>query len=315
VVNRPGNARFRPGLLCCAAWLLALLAPALATAQPVAVFELDDYLDPRLLGTEFQENGGIEPGHRFVVGEMLAGVISDFEHQGFYSAGQTEFTHVTARLYQGRSQFNLLATVFNPRTSPVFGQGSEESPGTIPGGERARVIPDYQLRLQYGLYQLTPGTADNRFIDRLLFSVGYARTNAGDQIYNLGMVFDIDIPIKALLGSVGYDWRIVDGGFDQHRLLYFYRWSNEDVIGRVSLPVRLSFGGERSEAHWRLAPVRLEMGVKVPVERLRTTIHLTYAPSFRPASRGFEQGWNHEFAAFLDVMPLTKVLISARRQP
>lgn len=295
------------------AWCLLLFAPAFVLAQPVAVFELDDYLDPRLLGTEFREDGGIEPGYRFVVGELLAGTISDFEHQGFYSTGETEFAHVTARLYQGRSQFNLLATVFDPRTSPVFGRGSEEAPGTIPGGERARVIPDYRLRLQYGRYRFNQGTAERSFIDRLLFSVGYARTDAGDRIYDLGVVFDI--PIDTLLGSFGYDWRIVDGGFDQHRLLYFYRWSNKELIGPVSLPVRLSFGGERSETHWRWAPIRLEVGAKVPVERLRTTLHLTYAPSFRLVSRGFEQGWNHELAAFLDFVPLTKVFTPVRRQP
>ncbi len=290
-----------------------MIAPALAAAQPIAVFELDDYLDPRLLGTEFREGGGIEPGNRFVVAEVLAGVISDFEHQGLFSDGETEFAHIASSLYVGRSQFNLLATVFDPRTSPVFGRGSEEAPGTIPGGERARVIPDYRLRLQYGRYKFNPGTAGDSFIDRLLFSVGYARTDAGDQIYDFGLV--LDIPIEDKLGSFGYDWRIVDGGFDQHRLLYFYRWANENVIGPVSFPVRLSFGGERSETHWRLAPVRLEVGAKVPIERLRTTVHLTYAPSFRPASRGFEQGWNHELAAFLDVVALTKVFAPSRRQP
>jgi len=55
------------------------------------------------------------------------------------------------------------------------------------------------------------------------------------------------------------------------------------------------------------------VGGKVSIERLRTTLHLTYAPSFRPASRGFEQGWNHELAVFLDVVPLTKVFTPARQ--
>jgi hypothetical protein len=309
-VSRQRGERCRPALRWCAVWLLALLAPGLAAAQSVTVFELDDYLDPRLLGTQLREGGEIVPGYRFVVAELLAGTVSDFEHQGSYGAGETEFAHVTARLYQGRSQLNLLATVFNPRTSPVFGLGSEERSGTIPARERARVIPDYQLRLQYGRYEFNRGTASDSFIDRLLFSVGYAQTHAGDQIYDLGVV--LDLPIRDFLGSFGYDWRIVEGGFDQHRLLYFYRWPNEKVVGPVGLPVRLSFGGERSEGHWRLAPFRLEVGVTVPIERLQTTLHLTYAPSFRPASLGFEQRWNHELAAFFDIVPLTKVFTHTR---
>jgi hypothetical protein len=321
VVTPSGGSRGATGLRWLAAFVLALAGPAATPAQPVAVFELDDYLDPRLLGARVTEEDKIEPGNRFLVTELITGAISDFEHQGLYSEGRTEFAHLAAKLYSGRRQFNVLATVFDPRFSPRFGRERNEAPGAIPSAERARVIPDERIRLQYGWYSFNPGTSEDGFIDRFLLSAGAARTAAGDRIYDLGLVVDLPMSFddKNLLGSLGYDWRIVDGGFNQHRILYFYRWGNDAVFDRfggpfspISLPVRLSFGGERSENHWRMAPLRLELGVEVPIEILRTTLHLTYAPSFRLGSQGFQQELNHELAAFLEVIPLSRVFASTR---
>lgn len=332
-----GRHRRATWLAGAAAALLAAASPL--AAQPAAVYELDTYLDPRALGSTIDESGAIVPGLRFWIAEALAGTISAFEHQGAFTEGPTEFAHVSTSFYSGRHQLNLLVTDFDPRDRSAPRPTPEDcgrEPGTPDCGagvprERTRFVPDYRIRLQYGRYKRIANTVgeeeheEESFLSRSLISAGYEEGPFGD-VFDLGIV--IDVPLGDLYramglstwesgfnGAFGYDWRIIEGGYDQHRLLYFYSWRNdqwqEGPWRHLSTPVRLSFGGERSEGHTRWAPVRLEAGLRFEIERLRTSLQVTYAPSWRPASRGFDSEVNHELAAFVDVVALAKILAPA----
>ena len=281
--------------------------------QPAAVYEIDDYLDPRILGAEVSD-GVFLPGNNLWVSELLVGSISDFEHLGAFTDGTTEFAHLSTSLYLGRSQLNLLVTDFDPRGVDMVPEECDrelsECDTSVPAEleelppERARFVPDYRIRLQYGWYRYVGTTESDESLARVLISAGYEKGPFGD-VYDLGLV--VDVPIEdRFVGSLGYDWRIVSDGFDQHRVLYFYSWRN-DRWRYLALPVRFSFGGERTEKHWRWAPIRLEAGLKVKIRPLRSALQITYAPSYRPQSRGFESGVNHELGIFLDVTFVDKV--------
>ena len=295
------------------AWLVGLLVARALAAQPIAVFELDDYLDPRTLGSVPTAEGSFESGRRFVLVESVLGAVNDFEFEGATTDGRTQFAHAALRTYSGKHQWNLLVTGFDPPEQYSTGAGAPGRSGSLLR-ERGRRIPDYRIRLQYGRYGVssTP-QSDVGFVSRALWTVGYENGPAG-AVTELGLVLDFPLDFlkedpsnPKLIGSLGYQWRIVEDGYDLHRILYHYSWKNQHWR-HWATPVRLSYGAERSEGEWRKAPLRLEAGIQIPIERLNSTLYITYAPSYRYPSRGFDGGWNHELAVFVNPVFFTRIL-------
>lgn len=286
-----------------------LTAGGTVDAQPVTVFELDDYLDPRILGSKPTDEGSFEAGPGFLLVESVMGVVGDFEYQGSFTDDRTDFLHAALRLYSGKHQLNVLVTGFEAEVArrPASADGASVQ------RERARAVPDHRIRFQYGRYAVNSASRDGfAFVSRNLWSVGYEDGPEGT-IYELG--WKVDFPLddvvrrpgqSEIIGSFAYDWRIVEGGYDLHRLLYNYDWKNRHWRNGAT-PVRFTWGGERSEGHWRWAPFRLEAGIQVPVRALDSTFYITYAPSYRIASRGFDEGWNHELAVFLNPVVVGRV--------
>ena len=306
-----------------AALLLALAAGVPAAAQQAAVFELDDYVDPQLLGAIVEE-GEIVPGNRFLVVRLLSGTAEDMEHQGFYTNGRTNFLHAGASFYDGAHQWDVEATRL-PEVSTA-----EPNFSLAPSPGRGRIVPRTRFRVQYGRYlaaltQREDGEQHGGgYIGRGLVSLGYDQLPDGRGLYDFGLY--VDVPLskavkqlgkeprrssKGFTGGVGYNWRVLENGYDQHRFLYYYSFGNQPwrtpyPALRIATPVRFSFGGERTEGHWRLAPVRLELGTRAALGR--TSLHLSYAISARTASEGYTAKVNHELAAFVDVVAFSRLL-------
>ncbi len=302
--------------------LLLLLGAttAIANAQQAAVFELDDYVDPQLLGAVAQGDHFLA-GNRFILVRLLAGTASDMEHQGYYTTGRTDFLHGVASYYDGARQWDLELTSL-PEVSTTrdrFGRNPAPAP------ERGRVVPRSRVRLQYASYMAAPDDVagedeGEQSASRYVISVGHDQLPGQRSVYDLGVYFDVPLGkitkvgrldfAHSFVGGLGYNWRILENGYDQHRILYYYSenkpWGDPGRAVRISTPVRLSFGGERSEGHWRWAPLRLELGARASLGR--AAVQVSYALSGRMPSRGFEKEWNHEVAAFLDVVAISRVL-------
>ncbi|HKO57611.1 MAG TPA: hypothetical protein VJ276_17185 [Thermoanaerobaculia bacterium] len=276
------------------ALLLALLAGG-AAAQEFDVFELSDFVDPRLRGGLFDGSGirMVERGNTYDIARVFAGGVSKYEWLGTPSEKPVGFVRVTNSLYSGPAQVNVNFTALGAR-----------------GDAR---IPRYRGNVQLALYRaqnvrLRKDAEDDQIVSRYLVTLAVEQYAArdpdnaptaldGSRQYEFGSEMDVRLPLRRfdILGTVVYLNRRAEDGHRLQRLTYLYRL-NELTFHKLRINAILGFGSERTD-RWHWADFRPALRVSMPIEWLDGSVHVAYAPTIS-TSGGVRTV--HETAIFID---------------
>ena len=92
--------------------LLVTLLSAAVGAQELDIFEVSDFVDPRLRGAKFNDEGtaATEPGADYFIIRAVAGGAANYSWRTVPSDANVAFFHVSSSYYRGLNQLNLKLT-------------------------------------------------------------------------------------------------------------------------------------------------------------------------------------------------------------
>jgi hypothetical protein len=267
----------------------ALLAAAAVEAQEFDVFDPNDFLDPRIRGGAFNDQGpGMsKPGDRFDVIRAYSGRVTDFQWRNQPTGVDLAFLHLTGSIYDGNKQLNLKFTAFDPD------QGAQQ-------------LPRYRSTAQFGYYFATEGRGAEgdkspRVSGRLLVSYTFedAETDgpARQHAHEYGMELDAyrhfgRLPVE---GSLVWVRRYAGAGEIADRLSYLYRLPSASILG-VSLGASVGAGVEHAET-WHAGAMRAVFSAAYDIP-LGFTVNASYAPAYIPGLPS--RRTYHELAFYVD---------------
>lgn len=269
------------------AWLLALIAlsaVSAASAQDLEVFDLETFLDPRVL-TFTDESGQVHDLAFFAV-YLRTGFSSRFQYRSEYLRSDVGLVDATGTFVQGRLQL----------TGRMTGYGYGESGIRSSGRAEARA----------GYYFVSP---ESTVIKRLELSLG--RTTASRQLG--GTVFGADLDVSApipydVIGSFSYAYFrpdrkcrrgcAADDSEPAQSLSASIRTETWEPDERVGLDAGAGVGVSYLQSKLRWDTLRFETRLRRRSPEDRWSVYGVYAPAYRlgggvPGSR-----LNHEISVF-----------------
>lgn len=280
----------RPALVL--ATLALGLLPLRVSGQD-EIYELNDFVDPALLGTVLVI--GDEPaalGNSWLNMRLTAGWLSDYQDGGRFTGSEQAVYRLSTSYYSGRNHYAVKVTFLDP---------TDVSPSLEPEERRLRL--DFQYSRYYVTRGLELGDTDPT---RWRVALGIEEF-FGEPRYHLG--FDNELIFESgddlvhasisLLSRAG-----PNGENDEHYAFISYRGLGHAYGNAVRWRLQL-LGAERSDHHWRWAPFQTEIAWEIPAGP--STIHLIAAPAYRVRSRGRRNGWNFEFGALVDLSLVSKL--------
>lgn len=280
----------------------ALLVAHGALAQQVAIFELNDFVDPRLHGSELlpedpdhKTSGerGFKGGDTVVISRLTQGAVNNYWWQDRHTNVTTAFSNLTTSYYREDRQISGSLQYMN-----------------LPD---AANVPQWRGTLAYATYGGEPSKEDKTALDisRTLFflTVESTRSFVNDvsfiegnpftthhQVrstdYEAGMQSDVSFTIN---GKEEFGTFILAGRFGSKRT---QRISYVDQTAQFGTTVRLILGfalGVERTPSWTVG-LRPIARLTVPIPLIRSDLHVVYAPS--GTLRAGRHGAN-EFALFM----------------
>jgi hypothetical protein len=293
--------------------IVLILVASAAFAQELDIFEITDFMDPRLRGLEFDNAGrdAIEHGSDFKIVRAVAGAARDYDWRTKPTGRDVQFVHITGSYYSGLMQGSIRLTTLN---TP-----SDSS------------LPHYRLTTEVARYLLDtvqiPGSRlTQKMAERFLLTTSVEQTNVcktgndrgtseqtqnvchGHVDYEIGAQYDTSIPLGANRGSATgslivafrisaeqgrifratYVGRVVDLGFDRMRVGVAYDVSAE----RASSSLR-----------WGATRVSLLYAVDLAAG---TAVNVAWTPTFILTEPG--RRVHNEVALFIDRKLYSKII-------
>jgi hypothetical protein len=292
-----------PGLVL----LLFFTIVAGGSAQELEVFDLNDFIDPRLLEPISPDDG---PLHYLSVRFDL-GFINDYQSRFAFTNSAGPFGQAALNLYRGLPlgddgksrgawQFSADAITFD------FHKFIDEKTNRFNEKNRLNLRVGRYFRSSYPqVIESSDGKGETEVevFNRVSANLEISRSNSGQVTKALGLHWDWQT--KLLPGVLnGFHYMLVpagegDGGYDRHYFSFTDRGEIHRYQNGMRLMAGLGVGGERTFGHTKFRSVRLETGVWFPIRILRTDFRFVWAPAWQPQNRNHLSGWNQEFSVVL----------------
>jgi len=286
---------------------LVCLAAVAAGGQEFDIFELSDFMDPRIRGVRYAENG-LETkiaGDTFVVSRISVGAISDYYWRTTPTGANVAVLHNATSFYWGANQLNLKVTKLATRHENVL-------------------MPELRGAVQFARYTarespITEGKegAPDIIVSRYLVGLSVEETPdaledlKGQRALNYEVAAEVDVrlPWTDILGTFSYIKRYAGVGESTQRFAYVVH-SGQHSYSDFTVDFSLALGAEKT-GNWRWGDVRPAAHARLPIDKVGTVVHLAYAPTV-----SFEGGFavRHEVAVFVDRTLFARVL-GARPAP
>jgi hypothetical protein len=306
-----------------------LFTAASLSAQEFDVFDLNDFVDPRLHGAVYDHHGKLtDRGDVFRLVRIATGGISDYAWRSTPTHDNVGFLHVVASEYRGNLQANLKATFLE--------------------GQHDNALPRYRLMTQVAHYTLHQASSEvkkggvRRIAGRALLSMAIEEnrldviTGAPVRRFNTEIAAEVDVamslpggrnasgslvwtsrqtatpgeqicvanctnalPLEFLDPSQPPSPKYVFTPGQTHRIQrasYYYRLEEHTLANRYRFGVSFGVGGEKTD-RWRWGATRVGVRGAMDVGHLGT-FNVTWTPTFVPRSVG--RRTTQEVAIFLD---------------
>jgi len=278
--------------------LLAVLLSISSTdaiAQELEVFELSDFVDPRLLVVE-TESGTTDQASFFTT-RISAGLVDHYQRRNEIADSGAHFARLATGLYFRRNQIGVKLTGLDPWSSEYKDVGD--------------------VRLQFGRYFMSEDPLGNEIPSRALLSLRSSdSTGSGERDYEVSLALDLELPVKDRKVIGGYVYSYVPEHGD-HYLSYVYRataskWTVVDRELRVD--VGLGFGGEQISGDTRWGHSRLELSLVRTLPRFLegSSIHLVFAPYYHPHPPPGRESFGQEIGFFVDSAIFSRLMYPSR---
>jgi hypothetical protein len=272
-------------------WAAVLLfASVAAHAQELDVFDLSDFVDPRLHGAVFDEQGRIvDPGQTYAVLRTTTGAIANYTWRNLPSDGEIGFLHLAKSTYKGANQRTLKLTAI--------------------GSDGSLDLPRIRATAQFGRYHVTPPSPrmvrsgiDEPMAGRWMLSAMVESLRGGGSSYDAEISGSLDVitPLpgkRSTTGSVVFVSRKNDEGGWTHRTAYVYRLVNRTYFDdRVTVGATVAAGAERTDS-WHWATIRLSTRTSIEAGWLGR-VNFVWTPTYLPIEQS--RRLHHEVGFFID---------------
>jgi len=279
---------------------LALAASA-AAAQELDIFELSDFMDPRLRGAAFDKSGfaAIEHGSDFKIVRAVAGGVKNYDWRTRPSGRDVSFLHIVASHYSGLMQGNVKVTALG-------------TPGDA-------TLPRYRLTTQIARYMLSSvldpnSKAAERYAGRFLATTSAEQTRSCHQNvcashtdYEIGAQIDTSIPLRhgrSASGSLIAAFRNTAEEGRLFRATFVSRLADRS-FKRVRVGAAFDVSAERASSLWKMGAVRLGMSYAYDIAA-GVALNVAWTPSFvLPEPR---RRLHNEVAFFVDRKLYSKII-------
>lgn len=282
-----------------------LAAVASASAQELEIFDLNDFVDPRLLEPINLEEG---PLHYISV-RFDSGFIKEYQSRFAFTNSTGPFGQAAFNLYLGLSPGH-------DGNSRGAWQFSVETLNfdlyNLIDAEAGRIDEMDRLNLRVGRYFQSSYTqlidspdrkgdkVEVEVFNRVSFDLELSRAGAGQTTKALGVHWDWQT--KLLPGVLnGLHYMLVpagegDRGYNRHYFSLTNRGEIHQYQNGLRLMAGFGIGGERIFGHTQLRSVRWEGGILLPIRVLNTDLRFFWSPAWQPRNRDHPSGWNQELS-------------------
>lgn len=264
--------------------LIAALLAGEAPAHEEDVFELDDFIDPRELGTELSADGDHVYGGSFRFFDVGAGHVWNYQNRTTFTHEKTPFFTLGYHKYWRDKQINHRLSVLNDDgTVPRFRWKSEYARYRLRG---SAVRPDGTVLFRNKISMVVDDTGDQ----------GAEIEMAGSTFVELPPVPGFDFRAR---GGVSASYRRADGD-DVYRLM----WKSSSGLwqskgGDVLVNGAFWVGYEHSERGSRPIPIRGKLEIDYRLNS-RSNLRVFYSPAYQTANGDFESEGNQEVGLILE---------------
>lgn len=270
---------------------LLLLGASGAGAQEFDIFELNDFVDPRLRGAEYA-SGGIRttaPGDPFLVSRLSLGAVRDYYWRTSPTDANLAVAHSATSYYWGGNQLNFKWTHLRTGDDDAF---VPKNRGTVQFARyTAHEMPlDVEGKPMIAVSRYLVALAVEESPDALEDLAGHRSMN-----YELGAQLDVRLPLTDVLGTVSYVKRFAGVGQSTERFAYVLHTAGRSYR-KANFEMNVAVGAQKT-ASWRWGDIRPTAHMRLPLDKVGTIVHLAYAPTI-----SFEGGFEtrHEVALFVD---------------
>jgi len=275
-------------------WLAA--APALL-AQQFDIFDLNDFVDPRLHGAEFDDK--LQParftgGSNVVITRLTTGAVANYWWQDRPSGADVRFTRVSTAFYGGSSQTTLTLDRSMPNVDGI--------------------VPAWRGTISYGSYGATRtgnGKDESSLdLDRSRVYVTLERNplrSVGDRTgrplnFETGVETDVSFGVHGQreIGTLSLATRFAGSDHNGPRIGYLHHYAEFGNFVRVN--IGLGIGIEKAP-HWAMG-MRPTARFTIPVPFAKADVHVIYGASgmLRSGRRG-----GNEVSVFFDKAVLARI--------
>jgi hypothetical protein len=300
--------------------VLAILITSITVtcaAQELDLFELTDFVDPRLRGVETDELKvkSLGSGYQFI--RAVSGYIANYTSRTDPTGSDIGFVHVAGNLYSGVNQYNVKFTAMDSQNSP----SASSRPRFRLTGQMARYSFSY-------LEDPETKSKDDEIADRYLITFSAEERDVCGTVASLptdenlprpgatvckrhldselGIQADSSIFPGADTDFVAFTFGVrntAEDGFIYRGTIGFRFLQKDFSKGRVSVSMDHSL--ERGNGSLHLGATRLGLGYSLSLGK-RLSLNAVYQPSYVPKEPGSRI--NHEMALFIDTRLYARII-------
>lgn len=253
-------------------------------SQELEAFDLNDFLDPRLLIIE--DSSGSRQSSTFFASRAAVGFLNGYQRRNLIGGSQTGygFARFVGNLYFQRNQLNLEVT------------------GLARVGIDDDEVTDARVQVaRYFIVSANDQTEEQ--VWRVLFS--YRTTNPDDHGFGdeVSLAFDVAVPgTEENPGQAfgGYVFTFQPDTGD-YFLSLVERGTIRETVHEVRFDAGFGTGFEQVDGHTTWGHTRLELSLVTPIPRLfNSYLHVVYAPYYHAHPSEGQDSLGHELGLFLD---------------
>jgi len=285
-------------------------------AQELDVFELTDFVDPRLRGVETEDLKVKTPGADYRFLRAVTGYIANYTTRTDPTGQDIGFLHVAANVYSGVNQYNLKVTALNPHNSqststrPLFRVTGQMARYSFSHLENSTTKKNDEIADRY----LVTVSAEERDVCRIVAppstdgnfpqpttSVCHRHLDS-----EVGIQADSSIRPGGDTDFVAFTFGVRNTGEEGfvYRGTIGLRFIERD-ISRMRLSIAMDHSLERGNGSLHFGATRLGIGYSIPMGK-RLSLNAVYQPSYVPSEPG--HSFNNEMAVFIDTTVLARLL-------
>jgi hypothetical protein len=281
--------------------IVLLLAASASTAQELDVFEISDFMDPRIRGAEFDKAGNraLEPGSDFRIWRAAMGGVMNYDWRTRPSDTDLKFLHVVGSYYSGLYQGNVKLTALQ--------------------GSASTTMPRYRLTTQLARYRLTkihdPLTKSiEKDSGRVLITTSFEQSSICGSSnnrsaarracdthtdYEIGAQLDTSVQLprdRSVTGSVIMAFRNTAEDGPVFRGTYVNRLIDKS-FDRYRVGTAFDVSVERASSSWKMGAVRVGVSYAIDIGG-GMAANVAWTPTFVITEPG--RRLHHELAFFVD---------------